>query len=92
MKVRVFTAVSILTSLVTVSSAEEHWKKHVLQEGKLSLTAIAGDFSVDGLPDVIAEVGGSTLLFVAPDWQQIVLDDHSEDRGYIHSECFDIDG
>lgn len=92
MKVRVFTAVSILTSLVTVSSAQEHWKKHTLQEGKRSLTAIAGDFSGDGLPDVIAEVGNSTLLFVAPDWQQIVIDNHREDRGYIHSECFDIDG
>ena len=92
MKVRVFTAVSILASLVTVSPAEERWKKHVLQEGKRSLTAIAGDFSGDGLPDVIAEVGSNTLLFVAPDWQQIVLDDHGEDRGYIHSESFDIDG
>ncbi|MGB1816159.1 MAG: hypothetical protein ACPHJ3_12455, partial [Rubripirellula sp.] len=64
MKVRVFTAVYILTILATVVSAEDHWKKHVLQQGKRSLTAIAGDFSGDGRPDVIAEVGNSTLLFV----------------------------
>ena len=92
MKVRVFTTVYILTILATVVSAEDHWKKHVLQQGKRSLTAIAGDFSGDGRPDVIAELGNSTLLFVAPDWQQIVLDNHQEDGGYIHSECFDIDG
>jgi hypothetical protein len=92
MKVRAFTVVYILIILASGVSADDQWKKHVLQEGKRSLTAVAGDFSGDGLPDVIAEVGNSTILFVAPDWQQIVLDSHSEDRGYIHSECFDIDG
>ena len=92
MKVRSFTAVYILASVISGASAEDRWTKHVLQEGKRSLTTVAGDFTGDGMPDVIAEVGNSTILFVAPDWQQIVLDNHSKDRGYIHSECFDIDG
>ena len=92
MKVRSFTVVYFLIILLSEVSAEDVWRKHVLQEGKRSLTTVAGDFTGDGMPDVIAEVGTRTILFAAPDWQQIVLDDHSEARGYIHSECFDIDG
>ena len=92
MPVRTIPMLCILTCLSAQVVAQNTWKKHVLQEGQRSLTAVAGDFSGDGRPDVIAEVGNSTTLFVAPDWQQVVLDDHTEDRGYIHSELFDIDG
>jgi len=92
MPVRTFTTLCLLPFLSAQAVAQNAWKKHVLQEGQRSLTAVAGDFTGDGFPDVIAEVGNSTILFVAPTWQQVVLDDHTEDRGYIHSERFDVDG
>ena len=92
MKVLPFTLVYLCTSFAFYAHADEGWKKHVLQEGKRSLTAVAGDFTGDGMPDVIAEVGEQTVLFAAPDWRRIVLDDHTNDRGCIHSECFDVDG
>ena len=50
-------------------SAESHWVRHVIHEGEQAMTAVAGDFSGDGLPDVISDSGGMTRLFVAPDWQ-----------------------
>ena len=72
--------------------AEALWTKHVITEGQRSTTAVAGDFTGDGLPDVIADTGKQTRLFVAPDWQPIVLWDHPEVQTLIHSECFDVDG
>ncbi|MGI9471163.1 MAG: FG-GAP repeat domain-containing protein [Rubripirellula sp.] len=72
--------------------AQEHWKKHVVHRGKPTMTAVAGDYTGDGLPDVIADSGNLTRLFVAPDWQEIILDDHAAEGGYIHSETFDVDG
>ncbi|MDE0864775.1 MAG: VCBS repeat-containing protein [Rubripirellula sp.] len=92
MPAQTFAMLFVLTCLSVQVAAQNTWKKHVIQEGQRSLTAVAGDFTGDGRPDVIAEVGNRTTLFVAPDWQPILLDDHSEDHGYIHSECFDIDG
>lgn len=56
------------------------------------MTAVAGDFTGDGLPDVISDIGNKTRLFVAPDWEEVVLDEHSNSMRYIHSECFDVDG
>jgi hypothetical protein len=60
-------------------------------EGVHTLTAIAADFTGDGQVDIISNSANKTRLFVAPDWREIVLDDHP-DRGAIHSEFFDIDG
>lgn len=71
---------------------EDHWVKHVVHEGVQTMTAVAGDFSGDGLPDVIADSGKQTRLFVAPDWKEMVLDVHADVQSYIHSECFDVDG
>ena len=68
------------------------WVKHVVTEGQRSTTAVAGDFTGDGLLDVIADTGTQTRLFVAPDWEPIVLWDHPDVRTLIHSECFDVDG
>jgi len=38
-------------------------------KAKQSMTAVAGDFTGDGLVDVISDSGRMTRLFVAPDWQ-----------------------
>ena len=47
--------------------AEGPWKKHVVHEGLHTSTAVAGDFTKDGKPDVISNSGGKTRLFVGPD-------------------------
>lgn len=66
------------------------WRKHEVYSGWANQTAIAADFSGDGLPDVISNGGGKTWLFVAPDWKPVVLDD-TAGRGCIHSEVLDVD-
>ncbi len=66
------------------------WKKHVVHTGFMTQTAIAADFTRDGLPDIISNSGGKSRLFVAPDWKEIVLDDNPS-HGCIHSEVLDYD-
>ena len=85
----VLVAVCLLSAADRSSAAE--WKKHVVHEGQHTATAVGGDFSGDGLPDVIANSGGKTRLFVAPDWKEVVLDAAPE-HDCIHSESFDVDG
>jgi hypothetical protein len=77
---------------LSTSGADPHWKKHVVHEGKQTMTAVAADYTGDGLPDIIADSGNMTRLFVAPGWEEVILDDHQSDGGYIHSETLDIDG
>lgn len=72
-------------------SDEAGWKKHVVHKGIHTSTAVAGDFSGDGLPDVIASSGGKTRLFVAPDWNEVILD-ATPGHDAIHSETIDVDG
>ncbi len=79
-------------SMIQTGVSDDGWAKHVVYEGLHTTTAVAGDFSGDGIPDVIADSGGRTRLFVAPNWQELVLDDHEAAQTYIHSECFDVDG
>ncbi len=67
------------------------WKKHEVHTGFHTNTAIAGDFTKDGLPDIIANSDQKTRLFVAPDWREVVLD-KTPKHNFIHSEAFDIDG
>jgi hypothetical protein len=81
----------LIGSALPACSAESHWVRHVIHEGEQAMTAVAGDFSGDGLPDVISDSGGMTRLFVAPDWQEVVLYEHPEFKWYIHSESFDVD-
>lgn len=69
----------------------EPWKKHVVHEGQHTNTAVAGDFTRDGKPDVISNSAGKTRLFVAPDWREVILDENPQ-HGFIHSESFDVDG
>ncbi len=66
------------------------WRKHVAYEGRPAMTAVAGDYTGDGLPDIITNAAGRTLLLQAPNWTQIVLDENAE-HDFIHSETLDID-
>jgi FG-GAP-like repeat len=86
-------AAAILFSLLPsrVSAAERLWRKHVIHHGAQSLTAVAGDFTKDGQPDIIANSSDKTRLFVGPDWKEIVLD-ATAGHDFIHSETFDVDG
>jgi hypothetical protein len=49
----------------TTNAAEALWKKHAVHQGAQSQTAIAGDFTKDGRPDIIANSGEKTRHFVA---------------------------
>src|SRR5262245_51480716 len=73
------------------ASANAQWAKHVVHQGAQSLTAVAGDFTRDGLPDIIANAGEKTRLFVGPAWKEVVLDETPK-HDFIHSEAFDVDG
>tara|TARA_R110002049_G_scaffold4601_5_gene32129 strand:+ start:186195 stop:187406 length:1212 start_codon:yes stop_codon:yes gene_type:complete len=74
------------------AAQHDGWVRHVVTEGQRSMTAVAGDFTGDGLPDVIADTNTQTRLFVAPHWKPVLLWDHPDVRTLIHSECFDVDG
>ncbi|MCS1412202.1 MAG: hypothetical protein M2R45_05406 [Verrucomicrobia subdivision 3 bacterium] len=67
------------------------WKKHEVHTGFHTNTAIAGDFTKDNKPDIIANNDQKTRLFIAPDWTEIILDD-TKGHNLIHSEAFDVDG
>lgn len=67
-----------------------NWKKHVAYQGSACMTAVAGDFSGDGLIDIVCNAGNKTQLLVAPDWTPIMLGD--EGANWIHSESMDVDG
>ena len=84
-------AVSSVFFPFTACAARAEWKKHIVHQGAQCLTAIAGDFTNDGQPDIIANAGEKTLLFVGPAWKEIVLD-ASAGYDFIHSEAFDVDG
>lgn len=73
-------------------SADLGWKVHTIFEGEACMTAVAADFTKDGILDVIADTGsGHTRLFVGPDWTETQIDKQHSGR-YIHSETWDIDG
>jgi hypothetical protein len=89
-----FAATFVFTLVISVpvtSAQQTGWTKHVIHEGARTMTAVAGDFTGDGLPDVIADSDKKTRLFVAPNWTEVILDDHPDVQTYIHSEVFDVD-
>jgi len=92
-----FLTAIVLASFLTVVlctpdlTAADTWKKHVVHEGLHTNTAVAGDFSGDGKPDIISNSGGKTRLFVAPDWKETIIDE-GQGHDFIHSEFFDVDG
>ena len=87
----IFVNISLSPALLAQTATTAEWKKHALFEGEACMTAVAGDFTGDGIADVIADTGsGITRLFTGPDWKETQLDnDHRE--LYIHSESFDVD-
>ena len=66
------------------------WKKHTVYRGASTLTAVAADFTGDGQTDIISSSLGKTRLFIAPDWNQRILEMPS-DVNCIHSEVMDVD-
>ncbi len=86
----------LLTSLCLLSisyvSAND-WKKHVIMEKGSNLTALAADYNGDDQVDVITSYSGKVSLFIAPNWNEVVLYefDKTKDKA-IHSETLDIDG
>jgi hypothetical protein len=83
--------VALLLLALLPLAARGEWKKHVIFAGGHTNTAVGGDFTGDGLPDVIACTGGKTRLFVAPKWKEVLLAD-TPGKNFIHSETFDVDG
>ncbi len=87
----------LITTAATNSLRAEDWKKHTVYAGKACMTAVAGDFTKDGKPDIICNAGNKTRLIVGPlatdDEQprEIVLGD-SQDHNFIHSAVMDVDG
>jgi hypothetical protein len=64
-------ASSVVLFACDAAPAKAEWAKHVVHQGAQSLTAVAGDFTRDGLPDIIANAGEKTRLFVAPAWKEV---------------------
>ena len=91
MSARVVLTAALLTAVQYAQAEQSGWIKHTVHSGKRTMTAVAADFTGDGLPDVICNSAKRTRLFVAPDWQEIVLAE-DKDHNFIHSEFFDIDG
>lgn len=73
------------------AGADGKWVKHEIYDGARNTTAVAADFTGDGLPDVIGNSEGKTRLFVAPHWNEHILDADPQ-HNFIHSEVMDVDG
>ena len=70
--------VGLIFISIQLQTALAEWKRHVVFEGASNQTAIAGDYTKDGRPDVITSAGGKTRLLVAPDWKEIHLAEHAD--------------
>src|SRR5579859_7731202 len=68
------------------------WKRVVVMKGAPNSTAVAADFTGDGKMDVITNANGKTLLYIAPDWKEFVIDAGSPRRDCIHSAVMDVNG
>ncbi len=70
--------------------AGDAWKKHVVHSEVGTVNVVAADFTGDKKADIIANSGGKTRLFVAPDWMQVIIEDEPQ-HACIHAEWFDVD-
>ncbi|MEM8666422.1 MAG: VCBS repeat-containing protein [Planctomycetota bacterium] len=89
---RCLTFILLVSLIAHKACGQSQWTRHVIHESQQVMTAVAGDFTGDGLPDVISDIGDKTRLFIAPEWNEVILDEHAGSMRYIHSECFDVDG
>jgi len=71
-------------------TANPLWPRHVVAAGYANATAVAADFTGDGRADVIVNGRRQTLLYVAPQWREVIL--HKGPIDAIHSEVMDVDG
>lgn len=69
---------------------ETLWTRHVLDQGWPCITVIAADFAGDKRMDVIAGGPAKAVLYVAPSWKPVTLDE-SAGQDLIHSEALDMD-
>lgn len=68
------------------------WRKHVVMEQGHCNTAVALDAGGDSRLDIIASFNGKVSLFVAPNWNEIVVYRFAGGGGAcIHSEVIDAD-
>jgi CubicO group peptidase (beta-lactamase class C family) len=71
------------------ATANPQWPRHAVASGYPTMTAVAADFTGDGRPDVITNGRRQTLLYVAPDWKEVIV--HAGPLEAIHSEVIDVD-
>lgn len=82
----------LLLTLAPLSlTAAEGWTKHLVHEGAHTNAVVAADYTGDGKIDIISNSEGKTRLFVAPDWEETIID-ASPGHNCIHAETFDVDG
>jgi hypothetical protein len=79
-------SILLIPMTLEAGSDDPRWKKHTVGNGSNPRTAIAADFTGDGLLDVVANMG-ITRLYIAPDWTPVTLGGGP----FIHSEVFDVD-
>ncbi len=88
-------ALAALTGLLVSVCWGADWNRHEIVNGFPCQTAVAADFTGDGLPDVIVDADGETHLYVAPSWRKVIIDGklpfRPGERNTIHSEVMDID-
>lgn len=92
--IRVFSillSMALFLSSAGTAYCQKPWKKHVVFSGQHCNAAVAGDYTGDGLPDVICSAGGLSRLLVAPDWKEVVLAPEQKVAA-IHGETMDVDG
>ncbi len=99
-EMKIITPHSILTLLLLllfsvgpIRGEASAWTKHVVMEKGRNNTAVAADYNGDGKIDVIASYPGKISLFLAPNWEEVILHRFPKiNATCIHSETFDIDG
>ena len=72
------------------TTVSPQWPRHVVATGYHNMTAVAADFTGDGLPDVVVNGRRQPLLYAAPAWKEVVI--HPGPMDGIHSEVMDVDG
>ena len=85
--------------VITSVLGDSEWPRHVITSGYNNFTAVAADFTGDGLPDVISSGNGKIRLYVAPNWTEVAIRTTEPfcswpwplSRPLIHSEVMDVD-